>query len=78
MKIFPLVPNELVFSFYIQGFTLILAIYILKGNESTKHVLECSNINWLNNVMILLTTCLLKLQQMKDKLSLFEQLNIYE
>lgn len=76
MKIFPLVPNDLVFSFYIQGFKLILAIYIVKGAESTKHVLECNSIEWLNNVMILLTTCLQKMQQMKDKLNFFEQINI--
>ena len=76
MKIFPLVPNDLVFSFYIQGFKLILAIYILKGNESTKHILECNSIVWLNNVMILLTACLQKLQQMKDKFNFFEQINI--
>lgn len=76
MKIFPLVPNDLVFSFYIQGFKLILAIYILKGNESSKHVLECTSIDWLNNVMILLTTCLQKMQQMKDKLNFFEQIDI--
>jgi hypothetical protein len=76
MKIFPLVPNELVFSFYIQGFKLMLAIYVTKAGESTKHVLECSTIEWLNNVMILLTTCLQKMQQMKDKLNFFEQINI--
>lgn len=75
MKIFRLVPNDLVFSFYIQSYKLILAIYILKGNESTKHILECNTITWLNNVMILLTTCLHKLQQMKDKLSFFEHIN---
>ena len=76
MKIFPLIPNELVFSFYIQGFKLILAIYIVKANESNKHILECNSIDWLNNVMILLTTCLQKVQQMKDKLVFFEQINI--
>jgi len=76
MKIFPLVPNELVFSFYIQGYKLILAIYVTKYGESTKHVLECRTIEWLNNVMILLTTCLQKMQQMKDKLNFFEQINI--
>lgn len=75
MKIFRLVPNELVFSFYIQSYKLILAIYVLKGNESSKHILECNTITWLNNVMILLTTCLHKLQQMKDKLNFFEQIN---
>ena len=76
MKIFPLVPNELVFSFYIQGFKLILGIYIIKSGESTKHVLECRTIEWLNNVMVLLTNCLQKMQQMKDKLNFFEQINI--
>lgn len=76
MKIFPLVPNDLVFSFYIQGFKLILAIYILKSGESTKHILECNSVVWLNNVMMLLTTCLQKMQQMKDKLNFFEQINI--
>ncbi len=75
MKIFRLVPNELIFSFYIQSYKLILAIYVIKGNESIKHILECNTITWLNNVMILLTTCLHKLQQMKDKLSFFEQIN---
>lgn len=78
MKIFRLVPNDLVFSFYIQSYKLILAIYIIKGNESTKHILECNTITWLNNVMILLTTCLHKLQQMKDKLSFFEHINNQE
>jgi hypothetical protein len=78
MKIFKLVPNELVFSFYIQSYKLILCIYILKGNESTKHILECNTINWLNNIMILLTTVLHKLQQMKDKLNFFEQINSQE
>lgn len=78
MKIFRLVPNELVFSFYIQSYKLILAIYIIKGNESTKHILECNTITWLNNVMILLTTCLHKLQQMKDKLGFFENINNQE
>ena len=67
MKIFALVPNDLVFSFYIQGFKLILAIYSLKPNESTKHLLECQSIAWLNNTMVLLTACLQKLQQTKDK-----------
>ena len=37
-KIFPLVPNDLIFSFYIQGFKLVLAIYTLKGNETTKQI----------------------------------------
>lgn len=78
MKIFPLVPNDLVFSFYIQGFKLILAIYILKSGESTKHILECNSVVWLNNVMLLLTTCLQKMQQMKDKLNFFEQINVPE
>lgn len=78
MKIFRLVPNELIFSFYIQSYKLILAIYVIKGNESTKHILECNTITWLNNVMILLTTCLHKLQQMKDKLNFFEQINYQE
>ena len=38
MKIFPLVPNDLLFSFYVQGFKLVLAIYTIKGNETTKHI----------------------------------------
>jgi hypothetical protein len=37
MQIFPLVPNDLVFSFYIQGYKLILAIYVLKGGETSKY-----------------------------------------
>ncbi|CAF0890171.1 unnamed protein product [Brachionus calyciflorus] len=75
MKIFPLVPNDLVFSFYVQGFKLLLAIYTIKGNETTKHILECSSIGWLNNVIILLTTCLQILQQLKDKLAIFEPIS---
>ena len=39
-KIFPLVPNDLVFSFYIQGYKLLLAIYVVKGNETNKHVVS--------------------------------------
>lgn len=76
MRIFPLVPNELVFSFYIQGFKLVLAIYFIKGTETSKYTLECNSITWLNNVMILLTSCLQKLQQLKDKLKVFEQLKL--
>lgn len=38
MKIFPLVPNDLLFSFYIQGYRLFLSIYTIKGNETTKHI----------------------------------------
>lgn len=74
MKIFPLVPNDLVFSFYIQGYKLLLAIYVVKGNETNKHVLECGSVSWLNNVMILMTSCLQRLQQVRDKLSVFEQI----
>ena len=32
-----MVPNDLVFSFYIQGFKLILAIYVIKGNETSRY-----------------------------------------
>lgn len=40
MKIFPLVPNDLVFSFYIQGYKLILAIYVIKGSETSRYAVN--------------------------------------
>lgn len=75
MKIFPMIPNDLVFSFYLQGFKLILAIYSIKGSETMRYSLEC-NIPWINNIMILLTSCLQKLQQLKDKVNIFDQFNV--
>ncbi len=33
-------PNDLIFSFYIQGFKLVLAIYTVKANETTKQIVR--------------------------------------
>ena len=68
----PVIPAELVLSFYLQGWKLILAVYHIvvdpKTNQSkfNRYQAECV-IPWVNDVLLLLTIALQSAQQLKDK-----------
>ena len=68
----PPIPNELVMSFYLSGWKLILAVYHIVVDPKTnvskfnRYQAECV-IPWANDVLLLLTVALQAAQQMKDK-----------
>lgn len=68
----PAIPAELVVSFYLNGWKLILAVYHIvvdpKTNTSkfNRYQAECV-IPWVNEVLLLLTVALQAAQQLKDK-----------
>lgn len=74
----PPIPNELVMSFYLSGWKLILAVYHIVVDPKTnvskfnRYQAECV-IPWANDVLLLLTVALQAAQQMKDKIKVFSQ-----
>jgi len=74
----PVIPAELVLSFYLQGWKLILAVYHIVVDPKTnmskfnRYQAECV-IPWVNDVLLLLTIALQSAQQLKDKLNVFQQ-----
>ena len=70
----PVIPAELVLSFYLQGWKLILAVYHIVVDPKTnmskfnRYQAECV-IPWVNDVLLLLTIALQSAQQLKDKVS---------
>jgi hypothetical protein len=74
----PAIPAELVVSFYLNGWKLILAVYHIvvdpKTNTSkfNRYQAECV-IPWVNEVLLLLTVALQAAQQLKDKIKVFSQ-----
>ncbi|XP_064613336.1 protein rogdi-like [Liolophura sinensis] len=80
----PSVPKDVALSFYIHSHKLILALYNLHPNQhqrleiSSRLQIE-SSVQWLNEVLILLTVALQQCQQFKDKietLKSFEDLGL--
>ena len=71
----PPIPAELVLSFYLNGWKLILAVYHIVVDPKTnmskfnRYQAECV-IPWVNDVLLLLTVALQSTQQLKDKVSL--------
>jgi len=74
----PPIPNELVLSFYLSGWKLILAVYHIVVDPKTnvskfnRYQAECV-IPWVNDVLLLLTVALQATQQIKDKIKVFSQ-----
>lgn len=74
----PAIPGELVISFYLNGWKLILAVYHIVVDPKTnntkfnRYQAECV-IPWVNDVLLLLTVSLQSSQQLKDKLNVFSQ-----
>ena len=68
----PPIPSELVLSFYLSGWKLILAVYHIVVDPKTnvskfnRYQAECV-IPWVNEVLLLLTVALQASQQLKDK-----------
>ena len=72
----PPLPPELALSFYLQGFKLIFAVYhiIQEKNVSrfNRYQAECV-VPWVNDVLLLLTIGMQTIQQLKDKVNIFNQ-----
>ena len=72
----PPIPAELVLSFYLNGWKLILAVYHIVVDPKTnmskfnRYQAECV-IPWVNDVLLLLTVTLQSSQQLKDKVTNF-------
>lgn len=76
----PSVPNDVALSFYVHASKLILSVYHLGINASThqadiisRNQVECS-VQWLNEALMLFTLALQRCQQLKDKVTLLEQI----
>ncbi|XP_034948380.1 protein rogdi isoform X2 [Chelonus insularis] len=72
----PNLPENLVISFYIQSYKLVLAVYQLESTHGSvkyeSHQAECS-VPWLNDALIFLTIALQLCQRLKDKICVFSQ-----
>jgi len=72
----PNLPEDLAISFYIQSHKLIFAAYQLTNVQGTMKFDSCQSeclVPWLNEVLVLFTVALQLAQQLKDKVSVFEQ-----
>nr|CAG4652042.1 EOG090X0AKT [Triops cancriformis] len=72
----PALPGDVAVSFYLQGPKLVFAVYHLTqaGAAVKFDTLQCeAHVSWLNDVLVLLTIALHKVQQIKDKVMVFDQ-----
>jgi len=72
----PPLPREVAVSFYLQSWKLIFAVYHMvvdKGvSRFDRYQTECV-VPWVNDVLLLFTVALQTAQQLKDKLTIFQQ-----
>ncbi|XP_058975701.1 protein rogdi isoform X2 [Musca domestica] len=70
----PNLSEDLAVSFYLQSHKLIIAVYQLTNIHGTMRFDSCqaeASINWLNEVLFMLSAGLQLCQQLKDKISVF-------
>ncbi|XP_075159965.1 rogdi atypical leucine zipper isoform X2 [Haematobia irritans] len=70
----PNLSEDLAVSFYLQSHKLIIAVYQLTNVHGTMRFDSCqaeASINWLNEILFLLSAGLQLCQQLKDKISVF-------
>ncbi|XP_037806496.1 protein rogdi [Lucilia sericata] len=70
----PNLSEDLAISFYLQSHKLIIAVYQLTNIQGVMRFDTCqaeASVNWLNEVLIMLTAGLQLCQQLKDKISVF-------
>ncbi|XP_013115166.1 protein rogdi isoform X2 [Stomoxys calcitrans] len=70
----PNLSEDIAVSFYLQSHKLIIAVYQLTNVHGTMRFDSCqaeASINWLNEVLFLLSAGLQLCQQLKDKISVF-------
>jgi len=72
----PPLPREVAVSFYLQSWKLIFAVYHMvvdKGvSRFDRYQAECV-VPWVNDVLLMFTVALQTAQQLKDKLTIFQQ-----
>jgi len=72
----PPLPREVAVSFYLQSWKLIFAVYHMVTDKGVsrfdRYQAECI-VPWVNDVLLLLTVSMQTVQQLRDKLDIFQQ-----
>nr|CAG4650362.1 EOG090X0AKT [Sida crystallina] len=72
----PALPSDLAVSFYLQAHKLVFAVYHLTQSGGTvkfETLQSESSVTWLNEVLALLSIALHRTQQLRDKITVFQQ-----